>query len=85
MLVIVAIAKLKYNGKRKASANLKEYKAIKEAEKLWEHCLEEEQNIWELEAKNRGFRAYPHSHSIVDMTQTPRNTRVSEVLITSVW
>ena len=52
MLVIVAIAKLKYNGKRKASANLKEYKAIKEAEKLWEHCLEEEQNIWELEANN---------------------------------
>jgi len=50
--LFVAIAKLKYNGKRKVSANLKEYKAIKEAEKLWEHCLEEEQNIWELEAKN---------------------------------
>ena len=48
----VSVAKLKYNGKRKVSTNLKEHKAIKEAEALWKECLEMENVIWDLEIEN---------------------------------
>ena len=48
----VSIAKLKYNGKRKVSINLKEHKAIKEAETLWKECLEMADVVWDLELEN---------------------------------
>ena len=48
----LSVAKLKYNGKRKVSTNLKEHKAIKEAEALWKDCLDMESVTWELERKN---------------------------------
>ena len=50
--LFVAVAKLKYNGKRKVATNLQEYKTIKEAEVLWKECVEEENNITTLEVQN---------------------------------
>ena len=49
--LFVNIATLKYNSKEKVFTNLKEYKAIKEAEEMWQYCLEEKQRIWDIERK----------------------------------
>ena len=43
--LFVDIATLKYIGKRKVFTNLEEYKAIKEAEEMWQYCLDEKQRI----------------------------------------
>jgi hypothetical protein len=50
--LFLSIARLKHAGNRKVSTNLKEYKAIKEAEELWKECLEMESAIWALEREN---------------------------------
>lgn len=50
--LFLAIARLKHTGKQKVSTNLKEFKAIKEAEELWKSCLEEENKIMDLELQN---------------------------------
>ncbi len=43
--LFVDIATLKYNAKRKVFTNLEEYKARREAEEMWQHCLDEKQRI----------------------------------------
>ena len=50
--LFLSIARLKHAGNRKVSTNLKEHKAIKEAEGLWKECLEMESITWDLERKN---------------------------------
>ena len=50
--LFLSIARLKHAGNQKVSTNLKEHKAIKEAERLWKECLEMESAIYALEREN---------------------------------
>ena len=50
--LFLSIARLKHAGNQKVSTNLKEHKAIKEAEALWKECLEMENITWDLEIEN---------------------------------
>ena len=50
--LFLSIARLKHAGNRKVSINLKEHKAIKEAEALWKECRAMERTTRELERKN---------------------------------
>ena len=43
--LFVDIATSKYTGKRKVFTSLEEYKVIKEAEEMWQFCLDEKQRI----------------------------------------
>jgi len=50
--LFLSIARLKHAGNQKVSTNLKEHKAIKEAERLWKECLEMESAIYALQREN---------------------------------